>query len=129
MSNTILLKRSGTANAVPASGNLSLGELAINYQDGNLFYKDSLGTVQTIASKQFVSVYGNITGSNVNATGLSLSGNVLSALNSTSNVTTSANVAANYFLGNGRFLTGIDTTLISNGNATVQTQCCLWQAM
>ena len=95
MSNTILIKRSGTANAVPASGNLSLGELAINYQDGNLFYKDSGGTVQTIASKQFVSVSGNITGANVNTGQLSLSGNVISAINMTANITTAANVNAN----------------------------------
>jgi hypothetical protein len=121
MSNTILIKRSGTANAVPSAGNLALGELAINYADGNLFYKDGGDTVQTIASKKFVSVSGNITGANVNTGGLSLSGNVLSAINSTSNVNTTGNVSANYFLGNGRFLTGIDTTLISNGNASVQT--------
>ena len=120
MSNTILIKRSGTANAVPASGNLSLGELAINYTDGNLFYKDGGGTVQTIASRQFVSVFGNITGANVNTGGLSLSGNVLSAINSTSNITTSGNISGNYILGNGAFLSGIDTTLISNGTSNVQ---------
>jgi hypothetical protein len=123
MSNTILIKRSGTANAVPASGNLALGELAINYQDGNLFYKDAAGTVQTIASKQFVSVSGNITGGNVNAAGLSLSGNVLSAINSTSNITTSANVSGNYILGNGYFLTGVITSVaninLGNSNVTV----------
>ena len=61
MSNTLLLKRSGTANAVPASGNLALGELAINYTDGNLFYKDGGGTVKVIASNQFSSVVGNVT--------------------------------------------------------------------
>ena len=77
MSNTILIKRSGTPGAVPSSGNISLGELAINYVDGNLFYKDSGGTVQTLASKQFVSVSGNITGGNVNTGNLSLSGNVI----------------------------------------------------
>ena len=120
MSNTILIKRSGTANAVPASGNLSLGELAINYQDGNLFYKDSGGTVQTIASKQFVSVSGNITGANVNTGQLSLSGNVISAINTTSNITTTGNIAGNYFLGNGSLLTGIDATSIQNGTSNVR---------
>ena len=121
MSNTILIKRSGTANAVPASGNLALGELAINYQDGNLFYKDSGGSVQTIASKQFVSVSGNITGANVNTGQLSLSGNVISAINSTSNITTTANVSAGYVLGNGYFLTGVITSVanINNGTSNV----------
>ena len=123
MSNTILIKRSGTANSVPGSGSLALGELAINYQDGNLFYKDSGGTVQTIASKQFVSVSGNITGANVNAVGLSLSGNVLSAINSTSNITTTGNVSGDYILGNGYFLTGVITSVaninLGNSNVTV----------
>jgi hypothetical protein len=40
-----------TAAAVPAAGNLVAGELAINTQDGKLFYKDAAGVVQTLASK------------------------------------------------------------------------------
>ena len=134
MANTILIKRSGNVSAQPTGAQLSLGELAINYTDGNLFYKDNNGAIQVIASKQFVSVTGNITGGNIltgglisatgnvtggniitggaisgssvsvsgnvtggnlNASGLSLSSNVLSALNSTSNITTTANISAN----------------------------------
>jgi hypothetical protein len=85
MSNSILLKRSGTANSVPGPGNLSLGEMAINYTDGNLFYKDGLGSVKVIASNQFVSVTGNVTGGNINTTG---------------QVVASGNITAPYFLGN-----------------------------
>jgi len=40
-----------TASAAPTAGNLVAGELAINTNDGKLFYKDSSGVVQTIASK------------------------------------------------------------------------------
>jgi hypothetical protein len=40
-----------TAAAVPTAGNLVAGELAINTQDGKLFYKDSAGVVQVIAGK------------------------------------------------------------------------------
>ena len=40
-----------TAAAAPTAGNLVAGELAINTQDGKLFYKDAAGVVQTIASK------------------------------------------------------------------------------
>ena len=47
----IQLYRSTTASAVPTSGNLADGELAINTNDGKLYYKDSGGTVQLIASK------------------------------------------------------------------------------
>lgn len=47
----IQLYRSATPTNVPTSGNLADGELAINTADGKLFYKDSGGNVQTIATK------------------------------------------------------------------------------
>jgi len=47
----ISLYYSTTASAAPTAGNLVAGELAINTNDGKLFYKDSSGVVQTIASK------------------------------------------------------------------------------
>jgi len=42
---------SATASNVPTAGNLVAGELAINTADGRLYYKDSSGVVQTLASK------------------------------------------------------------------------------
>ena len=42
---------SATATNVPSASNLVAGELAINTADGKLFYKDSAGVVQTLASK------------------------------------------------------------------------------
>ena len=47
----IYLYNSGTATNVPVNSNLGNGELAINYTDGKLFYKDNTGTVQVIATK------------------------------------------------------------------------------
>ena len=47
----IVLYASGTATNTPTSGNLASGELAINYADGKLFYKDSSGVVQVLATK------------------------------------------------------------------------------
>ena len=47
----ISLYYSATASNTPTAGNLVDGELAINTADGKLFYKDSSGVVQTIASK------------------------------------------------------------------------------
>ena len=44
MANTIKIKRSGTQFDTPAD--LEYGELAINYYDGFLFYKDTNGDVQ-----------------------------------------------------------------------------------
>ena len=72
MTNTVQLKRSSVPNSVPSAGNLVPGELAINYADGNLFYKNSSNVVTVIASNQFVSVSGNITANNVNITGNTL---------------------------------------------------------
>ena len=77
MTNTVLIKRSSTANTAPSSGVLQYGELALNYTDGNLFYKNSGNVVTVIASNQFVSVAGNITGGNLLTSGLvSAAGNV-----------------------------------------------------
>jgi hypothetical protein len=47
----IKLYLSTTAAAVPTAGNLEPGELAINNNDGKLFYEDSSGVVQVIATK------------------------------------------------------------------------------
>ena len=46
---------SATTTNVPTAGNLVAGELAINTADGILFYKDSAGAVQTLASKSSAS--------------------------------------------------------------------------
>jgi hypothetical protein len=47
----IITYNSGTTTNVPTAGNLANGELALNYADGKLFYKDGSGNVQVIASK------------------------------------------------------------------------------
>lgn len=47
----VQLYRSSTPSNTPTSGNLADGELAINTADGKLFYKDSGGNVQVIASQ------------------------------------------------------------------------------
>jgi hypothetical protein len=45
---TIRLRKSGVASNVPNS--LDLGELALNYADGKLYYKNALGTITYISS-------------------------------------------------------------------------------
>ena len=55
----ISLYYSSTASATPTAGNLVAGELAINTADGKLFYKDSSGVVQTIATKGAGTVAGS----------------------------------------------------------------------
>ena len=46
----IQLYRTATGSAVPTAGNLADGELAINTNDGKLFFKNSSGAVTEIAS-------------------------------------------------------------------------------
>lgn len=56
----ILLYASGTASQVPLAANLTSGstgaELALNYTDGILYYKDNAGVVQVIATKAIASI-------------------------------------------------------------------------
>jgi hypothetical protein len=95
MTNTVQLKRSSVPGSVPAAGNLVPGELAINYTDGNLFYKNASNVVTVIASNQFVSVSGNVTGNYFIGNGSQLTGITSTSsqiVNGTSNV---AIVAAN----------------------------------
>lgn len=48
MANTIQLRRSAAANAVPTTAQLALGELAINTYDGKLYLKKNVSGVETI---------------------------------------------------------------------------------
>ena len=74
------------AGGVGIAGNLYIG--------GDIFGNVSVTdlNVGNVSASGYISAIGNITGGNVNAVGLSLSGNVVSAINSTSNITTTANV-------------------------------------
>jgi len=47
----IILYNSGTTGNIPSTSNLASGELAINYTDGKLFYKDNNSTLQIIGWK------------------------------------------------------------------------------
>jgi hypothetical protein len=53
MANTIKIKNSGTASAVPAS--LEYGELGLNYADGKVYYKNSSNAIVALPSKVTVS--------------------------------------------------------------------------
>ena len=50
MAQTVKLKRSSTANKVPTTSNLELGELAMNTVDGKVYFEKNDGSpsVQTI---------------------------------------------------------------------------------
>ena len=50
MANTVVLKRSAVAGKTPTSSDLALGELALNTNDGNLFFKKDVSGTQSILS-------------------------------------------------------------------------------
>lgn len=66
----ISLYYSSTSTNVPLAANLAAGELAINTNDGKLFYKDSGGIVQTLASKATGSIGGSNTQVQFNNSGV-----------------------------------------------------------
>ena len=102
----IQLYYSTTASAVPTSGNLLSGELAINIADGKLYYKNSGGTVKPIAATttgtnaQLLANDGSGGFSNVTiGSGLSYSGGTLSSTDAGGTVTTVSVVSANGLAG------------------------------
>ena len=50
MATNIKLKKSAVAGKVPLTSDLEYGEIAINYTDGLLFFKNSSNTVQSIGA-------------------------------------------------------------------------------
>ena len=48
MANKVLLKKSSVASKVPLASDLDYGELALNYADGLLYYKNSSNAIQPI---------------------------------------------------------------------------------
>ena len=69
-STPISLYYSATASNVPLAANLVAGELAMNTADGKIFYKDSSGVVQTMASKATGAIGGSNTQVQFNNSGV-----------------------------------------------------------
>lgn len=69
----ILIYASGTASNTPSAANMtsnsSGAELALNYADGRLFYKDSGGVVQVLATKGTAAIGGSNTQIQYNSSG------------------------------------------------------------
>ena len=139
MSNTILLKRSGNAAAVPAAANLSLGELSLNYADGILYFLNSsnavtvLANANTVSGIQLVNGNSNVVVSNnsnitissagtanvltISSLGIvasgtaSISGNVTGGNVLTGGqISATGNITGGNIIGNGRQLTSLYTT-------------------
>jgi hypothetical protein len=79
----ISLYYSTTASAVPTAANLVPGELAINTNDGKLYYEDSSGVVRVLATKSTGTIGGSTTQVQYNSSG-SLAGSANMTFNGTS---------------------------------------------
>ncbi len=78
----IQLYRSATSSAVPSASDLQDGELAINTNDGKLFFKNSSGNVTTLADSSSAGTVTSVGGTGT-VNGITLSGTVTSSGNLT----------------------------------------------
>jgi hypothetical protein len=121
----ILIYASGTSGNTPAAANLQStsngAELAINYVDGKLFYKDGSGVVQTIATKSAAN--GNITWGSANQIPYQTAANTTSFItaptiaNTVLQWTTSGFVWANVSASGGSSASSNTANNIANGAA------------
>ncbi len=111
--NAVLQNDSNTS--ISTTGNISAANIAVT--SGSLSWPNA-SIVQTSASDFSITGDGQVTVRSLDGTyqwTFDSSGN----LTAPGNIGTSANVSANYFLGNGSQLTGLSTSRISNGNSNV----------
>lgn len=62
MSNKIILKKSSVGAKVPLTSDLEYGELALNYADGKLYFKNSSNVVNSFSANVDLSAYATLTG-------------------------------------------------------------------
>ena len=74
MTTVIKPKRSETALAVPSSGSLEAGELAMNVTDGKFYTKTSGGTVKEVGGAASVTLDSVLTAGNIAAQDIILNG-------------------------------------------------------
>ena len=105
MAQTIKLKRSSTAGKVPGTGNLSLGELAINTYDGRIFFKKNDGSdaIEHIVTTDSITTGSISLTSKVTAATLTLSGLSAQSSEATSLMINGSGVVGTRELGSNAF--------------------------
>jgi len=125
----ISLYYSATAAAAPTAGNLVAGELALNTNDGKLYYKDSSNAVQVIGTKGGVGsstttqvLYnssGLVVGSaNLTFNGTTLTANTIGAFTLSGTVAGGGNQINNVIIGTTTPLAGFHTTVSATTSVT-----------
>lgn len=82
MSTPILIKKSSVTGKVPLASDLVYGELAINYTDGKLYFKDSANQVKAFSQAptlQDITNAGSTTTSSVTIANLTVTGTLTAA--------------------------------------------------
>jgi len=117
MSNQIILKKSSVGAKVPVAGDLTYGELALNYADGKLYFKNSSNQIQSFTNDSTtVTLAGTQTLSNKTLAGATLTGALIASGTTGTNgqvlVTTGSGVQ--WVTRNNATLSALTDTSISN---------------
>jgi hypothetical protein len=108
-----------TGGVLSVTGNANVGNLGT----GGLITATGNVSGGNLTTGGAVVATGNVSGGNLTTGGaLSVTGNAnVGNLSTAGTVVATGNISANYFIGNGSQLTGIDATAIQNGSANVRT--------
>jgi hypothetical protein len=126
-----------TGTQIFGAGSGGTGEFFYNYQSGVLnFIGETIPTALTSSKVLYIVGYryigktgvnnlpdsqiGNLDITDQTITGQDTDANIILAPNGTGQVTTSGNITASYYYGDGSQLTGIDTSGVSNGTSNVR---------
>ena len=126
-----------TGTQIFAAGSGGTGEFFYNYQSGVLnFIGETIPTALTSSKVLYIVGYryigktgvnnlpdsqiGNLDITDQTITGQDTDANIVLVANGTGQVTTSGNITASYYYGDGSQLTGIDTSGVSNGTSNVR---------
>ncbi len=107
MASKIILKKSSVTGRLPDSSDLEYGELALNYADGKLYYKDNNNVVRGILDSAGTAAILPTAGTGITASGTTL--NIGQPVGTTDDVTfgklsvDSANVGQSITLGTSNF--------------------------
>ena len=126
-----------TGTQIFAAGSGGTGEFFYNYQSGVLnFIGETIPAALTSSKVLYIVGYryigktgvnnlpdsqiGNLDITDQTITGQDTNANIVLVANGTGQVTTSGNITASYYYGDGSQLTGIDTSGVSNGTSNVR---------
>ena len=110
MSNQIILKKSSVGNKVPLTTDLAYGELALNYADGKLYFKNSSNAISSFSANIDLSGYASLTGTQT------LTNKTLNGVTLTGAVTAGGNTGANGYI---LTSTGTGVQWVSNSAASL----------